>query len=623
MRHMPSTQVTAGWQPPASLQLRNGQRQIIDLLSDPDSRPRRQRQLIAILPTGYGKTLGICCSYAALRHAGAVQRLLIVVPSAEQLGSYLDEIEQDMARVGAPVSGAYRAISDLSLRLHRRNEAEIFVATIQSLSGSGIATVHDLLSSGRWMLAADEFHRYADDNTWGEAIKSLCPIFTAAVSATPDRTDRSIKAIEGKADVEISLADAVEEGAIRRVVTHVMDYTVDLTMGGEQVPERFTLSSLADALGGSDRLQDLSQIEIKREIRYYHKYISESLLNAISKLEELNSKHAGEHKMLVFALGVRHAQGICEQIQAVAPQLKVDWIGTQTTDREGRQHGRSDAENETVLARFKRGELQILVQVRKAAEGFNDVRCSVLVFLNMLNESVLLQQAVGRGLRRNPAIPEDEDRCHVFASHDHPGIEFLKALADELATPEQDPIIDERPGAGGTGGPVIYDIPKFFILDASFSGEELYFPLGGTLMPQTAALDRVRSAVPQLQGQGDDVTLQLIRQALGVEPQTMSTSEKIDRARERVTKAVNTLASNVVRIRADRSGGTFPRSMLGDTCKAIHRRWKTINGGNGQATMTVDEFERKYGWIQGLNTSIRSAADPLQAVISEAPWLML
>ena len=620
---MPSAQVIAGWQPPAALKLRNGQRQIVELLNDPESRPRRQRQLIAVLPTGYGKTLGICCSYAALRHAGVVQRLLIVVPSAEQLGSYLDEIEADMARAGAPVSGAYRAISDLSLRLHRRNEAEIFVATVQSLGGSGIATVHDLLSSGRWMLAADEFHRYADENTWGEAIKSLSPVFTAAVSASKDRTDRSAKAIDGKADVEISLADAVSEGAIRRVVTHVMDYTVDLTMGGEQVPERFSLSSLADALGGSDKLHDLSQMEVKREIRYHSKYISESLLNAVSKLEELNSEHPGQHKMLVFALGVRHAQTICDQIQFIAPQLNGDWIGTQSTDREGRQNGKSDNDNETVLARFKRGELQVLVQVRKAAEGFNDVRCSVLVFLNMLGESVLLQQSVGRGLRRNYAIPEAIDRCHVYVSHDHPGIGFLKALADELATPEEETIVDERPGAAGAGGPTIYDIPEFFIVDASFSGEELYFPLGDTTMSQSIALERVRSVVPHLQGQADEATLQLIRQALGVEPKAMSTSERIEQAKQRVNKAVTTLASNIVRIRADRSGGTFPKSMLGDTIKAIHRRWKSRNSGNGQAAMTMEELEQKYGWVQGLNSSIRSSSDPLQAVISEAPWLML
>ena len=103
----------------------------------------------------------------------------------------------------------------------------------------------------------------------------------------------------------------------------------------------------------------------------------------------------------------------------------------------------------------------------------------------------------------------------------------------------------------------------------------------------------------------------------------MSTSERIEQAKQRVTKAVGTLASNVVRIRADRSGGTFPKSMLGDTCKAIHRRWKSLNAGNGQAAMTMEDLERKYGWVQGLNTSIRSAADPLQAVIAEAPWLML
>lgn len=582
-----------------------------------------RRQLIAVMVTGYGKTLGICCSYAALRHAGVVQRMLIIVPSAEQLSSYLEEIEQDMARVGAPVSGAYRAISDLSLRLHRRNEAEIFVATIQSLSGSGIATVHDLMSSGRWLVAADEFHRYADDNTWGEAIKSLSPVFTIAVSATPNRTDKSAKAIEGKFDVNVSLAEAVEEGAIRRVVTHVMDYTVDLTMGGDQTPERFTLSSLADALGGSEKLQDLSQMEIKKEIRYHSKYISESLLNAISKLEELNTEQPGEHKMLVFALGVRHAQAICEQIKSVAPQLQADWIGTQATDRDGKQHGRSDSENETVLARFKRGEITILVQVRKAAEGFNDVRCSVLVFLNMMDVCVLLWQCVGRGLRRNFAIPEHLDRCHIYASHDHPGLELFKKLADMLALPEEDAIINERTGAAGTGGPIIYDIPEFFIIDASFSGEELYFPLGDTTMPQSQALERIRNSVPQLQQQTDESMLQLIRQALGVEPQVLSTSERIDRAKDRITKAVGTLASNVVRIRADRSGGTFPKSMLGDTCKAIHRRWKTLNSGNGQSAMTMEELERKYSWIQGLNTSIRSSDDPLQAVIKEAPWLML
>lgn len=620
---MSSKEVLTGWQPPATLRLRNGQRQIIDLLNDPNSSPRMRRQLIAVMVTGYGKTLGICCSYAALRHAGVVQRMLIIVPSAEQLSSYLEEIEQDMARVGAPVSGAYRAISDLSIRLHRRNEAEIFVATIQSLSGSGIATVHDLMSSGRWLVAADEFHRYADDNTWGEAIKSLSPVFTIAVSATPNRTDKSAKAIEGEFDVNVSLAEAVEEGAIRRVVTHVMDYTVDLTMGGDQTPERFTLSSLADSLGGSEKLQDLSQMEIKKEIRYHSKYISESLLNAISKLEELNTEQPGEHKMLVFALGVRHAQAICEQIKSVAPQLQADWIGTQAADRDGKQHGRSDSENETVLARFKRGEITILVQVRKAAEGFNDVRCSVLVFLNMMDICVLLWQCVGRGLRRNFAIPEHLDRCHIYASHDHPGLELFKKLADMLALPEDDPIVNERTGAAGTGGPIIYDIPEFFIIDASFSGEELYFPLGDTTMPQSQALERVRNSVPQLQQQTDESMLQLIRQALGVEPQVLSTSERIDRAKDRITKAVGTLASNVVRIRADRSGGTFPKSMLGDTCKAIHRRWKTLNSGNGQSAMTMEELERKYSWIQGLNTSIRSSADPLQAVIKEAPWLML
>ena len=622
--HFMSSRENAGrWQPPADLRLRAGQQQIINVLADQQSAARTSGQLIAVLPTGYGKTLSICCAFALLRSLGVAQRLLIVVPSAEQFSSYLEEIEGDMARVGAPISGAFQAISDLSIRLHRRNEAEIFVTTIHGLSNGGMATIHDLMSQGKWMLAADEYHRYADANTWGNAIKELMPDFTMAVSATPQRTDRGLKAIEGKADIKVSLSDAVEEGAIRRVVTHVMDYHVDLTVGGEQIPERFSLSTLAESLGGSDRLQDLSVMEVKKEIRYHSKYITEALLNAVQKLEELNSNQQGEHKMLIFALGVRHAQAICDQLQGVAPQLRVDWIGTMSTDKEGRQSGRSELENEDVLKKFKKGEVHVLVQVRKASEGFNDVKCSVLVFLNLLHESVLLTQAVGRGLRRNLAISEAEDRCHVFVSHDHPGVEYLKALADELASPGDESVIDERPGSGGSGGPIVYDIPEFFIVDAHFSGEQLFFPLGSQLLSQSTAVDKVRAAVPIAAGISENVLLAAIQQALGVAPVPLSTSEKVARTKERVTKAVNTLAGNVARIRADRSGGTFPKSLLGDTCKAIHKRWKKVHGGQSQSEMTADELEKKYLWVQSINAAIRSAADPLQAVASEAPWLML
>jgi superfamily II DNA or RNA helicase len=612
------------WQPPATLTLREGQRQIIDLLNDPNSRPRRERQLIAVLPTGYGKTLGLCCSYAALRHAGVVQRLLIIVPSAEQLQSYLDEIENDMVRVGAPVSGAYRALNQRSLRLHRLNEAEIFVETIQSLSGQGLPTVLDLMNGGRWMLAADEFHRYADGNTWGEAIKSLTPIFTAAVSATPNRTDCGTKAIEGSADVEISLAEAVEEGAIRRVVTHVMDYTVDMMISGDDTPQRFNLKNMEQTFGLSGKMQNFSQIEVSRDIRYSSKYISESLLNTCAMLNELNNNQPGEHKMIIFALGVRHAQSICDQIKAFAPDLKADWMGTNGTDRaSGESIGRSDMENETVLARFKRGELQVLVQVRKAAEGFNDVKCSVLVFLNMLHESVLLQQAVGRGLRRNIKIPEGSDLCHIYVSHDHPGVEFLKALAEELAFPEEQAVIDERRESSDRKGPVIYDIRNFYIVDAKSNGEELYYPLGNSMLPKAAVIEKIRNSVLELQGVSDELIDEKIRALFNVEPEMLSSTERLSNAKRKVQEAVHTLANNVARIRSFPQGGTIAKGLVGDNCKAIHARYKKYNGGTGQGEMTIEELEAKHKWVQKLNSEIKKSDDPLQFVIEEASWLML
>lgn len=620
---MSQAKVESRWQPPANLRLRAGQQQIINVLADQQSKARMTGKLIAELPTGYGKTLAICIAFAYLRSVGAVQRLLIVVPSAEQFNSYLEEIQGDMARIGAPISGAYQAVSDLSIRLHRKNEAEIFVTTIQAISNGNMATIHDLMSQGKWMLAADEYHRYAEANTWGNAIKELMPNFTMAVSATPRRTDKGLKAIEGQADIQISLLDAVEEGAIRRVVTHVMDYHVDLTMGGEQTPERFSLSTLKESICGNERMQDLSIMEVKKEIRYYSKYITEALLNAVQQLEELNSCQPGEHKMLIFALGVRHAQSICDQLKGVAPHLRVDWIGTMSTDKGGTQHGRSELENEDVLRKFKKGEVHVLVQVRKASEGFNDVKCSVLVFLNLLHESVLLIQAVGRGLRRNLAIPEEIDFCHVFVSHDHPGVEYLKDIAKETNRKDVKSVIDERSRSNGSDGPIVYDIPDFFIVDSHFSGVQLFFPLGSQLISQSNAIEKVRAAVPMIAGASEDVILAAIEQALGVAPVPLSTSEKVARAKERVTKAVNTLAGNVNRIRASRSGGTLSMSILGDTCRAIHSRWIKAHGGQSQSEMTADELEKKYMWVQSINKAIGSADDSFQGIQMEAPWLIL
>tara|TARA_S200002703_G_scaffold158575_1_gene169311 strand:- start:527 stop:2413 length:1887 start_codon:yes stop_codon:yes gene_type:complete len=628
---MPQRQDQQGWKPPSSFVLRKGQQQVIDLLSDSKSAPRKNAQLIAELPTGYGKTVVVCASYALLRSAGIVNRMLVIVPSGEQFTSYLNEIEADMSGLGASTTGALKAVSTLSLKAHKKNQAEIFVTTVQSLTINQ-EVITDLLATGRWLVAADEFHRYAKDNTWGRSIQQLNSVFTLAVSATPDRTDKSEKAITGKPDVCVTLKEAVEEGAIRPVVVCASDYAVDITLNGETTPRRLSTAELQKELTESGT--DISAQEVKRELRYYSKYLHKAISDAHSKLQHLNFNEDGQHKMLVFAFGVGHAKSICEQFNDLAGEKVADWIGVQSTvtkeDGSSTTTGRSEPENERVLASFKAGDFNVLVQVKKATEGFNDVRCSVLLFLNLTGETVLLKQMIGRGLRRNYAVEPStgrraaKDKCWIFVSNDHPGLEYMKRLEDDMA--DRDDGDDPQKVDRDPPGDPIYGLPAFYILDAQFSGEELYYPFGeggADKVSVNDAVQKARTGIPALATASDSDIQAELRKLFKVEPKPVSTTERIDGVRKKIVDAARLLASNVVRVRASRCAGTFPKSLLGDTIRAIHARWLRSNPKLSHNNMTVEELKWKYEWIRQLNNGMKEAADPYAYMATEAPWLLL
>lgn len=627
---MPQRKDSKGWQPPSTVKLRKGQQQVIDLLSKPGSSPRKNGKLVAELPTGYGKTYVICAAYALLREQGAVGRMLVVVPSDEQFNSYLEEIESDLADLGAPISGALKASSALGLKAHKENTAEVFVTTVQSLTSNEDA-ITDLLKTGLWLLAADEYHRYAKDNTWGKSLVGLNSVFTLAVSATPDRTDGGDKAIEGAPDVRVTLREAVEEGAIRPVVVRSSSYAIDLTMRGEDTPRRMSTSELRKALAESGA--DISTQEVKKELRYYSKYLYKAILDPYIKLNQLNAEQPGEHKMLVFAMGVGHAKSVCEQVNGIAGEKIADWIGVQSTverdDGKAVVIGRSEKENKDVLDKFKSGEFNVLVQVKKATEGFNDVRCSVLLFLNLTGESVQLKQMIGRGLRRNYAVEPAadrkarKDRCWIYVSNDHPGLEYMKRLEGEMAHEDDDDDDEGATGGGGSGTP-IYGIPEFYILDARFSGEELFYPFGDDgQISEAQAIARAREGTAELADASDETIQAHLRRLFGMEPKPVSTTEKISRARKKVTDSARMLGGNVVRVRAERCGGTFPQSLLGDTIRGIHAKWLRHNPSLSHDSMSVEDFERKYEWIRGINNRMKAAPDAYQFLMSEAAWLLL
>ena len=624
------------WKPTSSIRLRRGQQQVLDILNNQEHDCYKTRELKVELPTGYGKTFVICAAYATLKDLGYVDRALIIVPSDEQFKSYLNDIEADMKKMGAKITAAVPAHSDFGFKMHLRNQAEIFVTTIQSLSvnGNSQRIAFDLMSKGKWLLAADEYHRYREEGVWGQAItNNIKPQvnFSLAVSATPNRTDKADKAIDGDIDVQISIKDAIEEGAIRTVAVYSSGYTLDISFLGDDQPQRFTTKQLIKELDIDGK--DISAVEVKKELRYYPKYLNKILLDAMAQLDNLQADKPKEHKMLVFGLGVSHAKLICDQINKISDRKRADWIGVQSTikkdDNTSIQIGRSDKVNNQVIENFKKGDIDVLVQVRKAAEGFNDVKCSVLLFLNLVGDSVLLRQMIGRGLRRNYNVEIDhgqraiEDRCYIYVSDDHPGLDYIKTLEDQSYIETDKKEAKERELSDKVR---IYNIPDFYLLSADKTSEECHYPMGEIKEITQNFKQHLIQNNPKVLKDDNDLQLEIKKffEKQNIYPKGMSTTERRNEARKKVDSATNLLASSVVKIKSNYSN-TIVGSTIGDHKKIINQRWIRKERIRHDE-MTIDDFEKKYKWIKSISDDLintKNLSEQLHKLQFDYSWLNL
>ena len=131
------------------------------------------------------------------------------------------------------------------------------------------------------------------------------------------------------------------------------------------------------------------------EQRYIRKWgeLSPETMDRIAQVAERNTliadtytKHASRYgKTLIFALNATHCIGLCEELQKRG--IKCDYIYC------------AHPGNEEKISHFKKGELDVLVNINVMTEG-NDVPDIQTVFLTRPTSSdVLLMQMIGRGMR--------------------------------------------------------------------------------------------------------------------------------------------------------------------------------------------------------------------------------
>ena len=123
---------------------------------------------------------------------------------------------------------------------------------------------------------------------------------------------------------------------------------------------------------------------------------------------------------VVYAAGVRHAYNVAEAFRAIGHQ-GARRVSGETPKRELAE----------ILARYERGEIDVLVNAQLLAEGWNSPRATVCMHLAPTASKRIYQQRVGRVTRRHPGKEAGVvvDFVHPATKHDDPVV-TLHSLLD-------------------------------------------------------------------------------------------------------------------------------------------------------------------------------------------------
>jgi superfamily II DNA or RNA helicase len=584
-------------------ELRNGQLEAVTYVADNQS----EDIFNFVLPTGYGKSVTGLATFDVLKGQGRVNRLLIVVPTGTQKDQYADDIASTSAvyclQIRLPESHEDRAKialdgATVGLRLHRENQSQVFIATIQHIQRNPDFYA-DLMSTGRWAVFADEYHKLNAEAEWGKAASNLNYTVIFGMTATPVRTDGKPTIFMGKPeDVLVSFEDAYKEEAIRGVVAHIEHYFVDVeeeSDDGEKVVRRKTT-------------EDLGSTSESRELRYLSKYYASILSSAHDCLQSLELQQKGQHQMLVFAVDVQHAKTVSNLLNDLFGPDFSDWVGTGAS-------GRSDAENKAVLRRYKNGtDLKCLVQCNMATEGFDNPTSSVLVFINnpARVDTVTNQQAGGRGVRRNYGIKNFlSDVCHMFASPDNPMADVIKQLADRTLGPIE--VGPTEPGGNNPRGNVaIYPIPPMIpsVVDAEFDRSEIIKNLKEEEVKANVAACLASPGAAEsgvnIENAEEFIRNFMVNQEIERRKAACAKADaeanSLENWHDRVKKATRIVVGNITRLRY---GSSAPKTAIGDVAKQLNQDWVRFSGRRHEA-MTSADFKRKYQWLESINQQIGS-----------------
>jgi superfamily II DNA or RNA helicase len=427
------------------------------------------RSELVVVPVGYGKTVIGVGSFDVAANVAGADTCLYLTPTDVLRTQVHNGVDKALRLLGS--ARAVRKALAENATAERLEQAGVnFVVASYQQVVTAPAIYQRLTGRRRVHLVCDEAHHLGERGRWAEALNLLAPVSTLLLSATPVRLDREgiagARYSEGEEGgpvidplLNVSMRQAWKEGRILKHLNMQMkDYAVQLQTAEGEIVE-FTASEMAE-------LPNFDQAAVRQQLRWNEDYVQplvrEFALTLIAKMASARGQHQG----LVFAATTEHANHLARLLGRWHPSLRCAVVHSGPAV--------SDAENEKRLKAFHAGRYDILVQVRKASEGFDAPAVSTLLKLDAVFSREPVIQQLGRGLRFNHNLPEEQNMLNVFIGRDARLASIIEHLERELPPPaiernqgdgpEGDDRVAEQPddealdGEADPGGPEIVDV---------------------------------------------------------------------------------------------------------------------------------------------------------------------
>lgn len=583
---------------------------------------------IGQLPTGYGKTLtGVAC-YKAAREAGKATNLLWVVPRSAQAAQAQDSVYDDLINFlgvrDLRVKPGEFAVIDagarpvMALNAARRGTCELYTATIQSLlTQETMESILQAMSTGQWMLVADEYHHFGDveSSAWASTMRTLdskaaCVL---ALSATPNRLDR--KNYFTAPDVLVSYREAVAEGAVKGLSLHAHTYVVDVTKpgaNGETEVFTFTTDELLNELGIQDNPGAVDKLMASKKMRFSSKYVSPMISRAVERLTDLRLQGL-RGQMLVQAMSCFHAESLCTQIRALLPEgMRVDWVGT------GRD-GRNDETNSKIVNQdfcppknsdgVRPWTLDVLVNVGIASEGLDSVDVCEIVFCNSPRANPTTLQAIGRAARTMRLTgSQEQPTAHISVDSSsvlrgYPGDRLELLFDDQDLPPLSDEETPEREAPQERDYTPLPDEPFAMMVDVTW--QQVVNDAGFL-----ATVDALRESFPEkvteaVASSSESDWLQMIAEVEAKrrsdQNASMNRAQEQKELRDTINKAVDKVAGYALQ----QSGESVrvPKERKRELFRKLNGRKKRALGAMGDNT-EMSVLRDHYQWVKDVETEI-------------------